>query len=311
MKASITYSQLRRYFWLAAPLSFFVLGLGQLYVGRIRWAAYFLVAWVAVAALLLTSVPLTFAGFAFAYLGLFSVYAVAGVHAGIIAWREPLIERRAYHRWYVYPTYAVIVPGAMMGVVYAVVGLGGYHPFRLASDAMAPTLRAGDYFVVKEELFDPRYVGEVVAYRRDDETHVHRLVAVAGDRVAVRGGRLIINGAELAVRPLCRVPAFPDGRTVEVAEERLGNHRYAVQNLDEGSDFVREREEATLAPGQFFVMGDFRDNSMDSRMLGAFDESQFVGRALYIIWSDDRSRIGRSLLTDLPVVGKDHCPGVP
>jgi hypothetical protein len=79
--------------------------LGQLYAGQIRWSAYFLGAWAAFLALLFTPLPSTFPGFAFAYLGLMAVNVATFLHAGVVAWREPVIERRPYHRWYVYVAY--------------------------------------------------------------------------------------------------------------------------------------------------------------------------------------------------------------
>lgn len=235
--------------------------------------------------------------------------AVAFVHAGISAWREPFIEGRPYHRWYVYAVYILVCIPAMMATIYASTTLGGYRAFRVASTAMTPTLLAGDYFIMKAGPFDPRNVGEVVLYRRDDNRiHVHRLVATAGDLVAVQGGRLIVNGEALGIQPLCRAQSS-GGEAAEVFEERLGSRRYAVQHFDKSVELMREREEGALQMGQFFVMGDNRDNSADSRAYGDFAESQFVGRALYVIWSDERERIGRSLSPDLPVVASEHCPG--
>ena len=298
---------LRRYFWIAGPLSFLALGLGHFYLGRIRWAAIFVGAWVAFAAVLLTPIPMTFAGFAFAYLGMLSVYAVACIHAALVAWRSPFVARRSYHRWYGYAAYVMVVSAAVIGVTSAVVPVGGYHPFRASSSSMNPTLRAGDYFVAKEGPFDARYVGEAIVYRRDEETLIHRLVAVGGDRLAVRDRQLVINGVALVRRPLCNVQL--DMGAGKISEESLGRHRYAVQDLDVAiSDTLNDREEDMLAPGQMFVVGDFRDNSADSRFYGASAESQYVGRALYIVWSDDWSRIGRSLSGDAAVSRNDYCP---
>lgn len=298
---------LRRHFWIAGSLSLLLPGLGHFYLGRIRWVSILIGGWVAFAAVLLTPIPLTFAGFAFAYLGMLSVYATACIHAAAVAWRSPFVVRRSYHRWYGYAAYVAVVSAAMTGVTFAVVRIGGYHPFRITSGSMNPTLRPGDYFIAKEGRFDARYVGGAIVYRRDEETHVHRLVAAGGDRVAVRDRQLVINGVTLARRPLCDVQL--DMGAGKISEETLGSSRYAVQDLDVAiSDRLSERDEEVLAPGQMFVVGDFRDNSADSRFYGASAESQYVGRALYIIWSDDWSRIGRSLSADLAASPKDHCP---
>jgi signal peptidase I len=149
-------------------------------------------------------------------------------------------------------------------------------------------------------------VGEAIVYRRADETHVHRLVAAGEDRVAVRGRKLVVNGVTLARRPLCDVQL--EMGAGKVSEEGLGKRRYAIQHLDVAiGDRLSERDEEVLAPEQMFVVGDFRDNSADSRFFGASEQSAYVGRALYIIWSDDWSRIGRSLSTDQPVTAKDYC----
>jgi signal peptidase I len=198
----------------------------------------------------------------------------------------------------------------MIGAIYAAVHVGGYRPFRVSSSAMAPTLESGDYFMIKTGTFDARHVGEIAVYKRDDgKDHVHRIVAVVGDRIAVLGGNPVVNGRTPAVRPLCRALAPSNGLSVQISEESFDSRRHAIQQLDEGIEIMRERKEEQLAAGQFFLMGDFRDNSADSRVHGASDEKQFVGRALYIIWSDDWSRIGRRLSANTSIASSDYCSG--
>lgn len=132
-------------------------------------------------------------------------------------------------------------------------------PFTIHQVSMEPTLVEGDRILINRvayHLRDPRS-GDVVVFDSpvdESEDLVKRIVAVAGDRVAIRDGDLYVNG---------------------VAQEEL----YLLSQ-----DFRGELPELTIPSGRVFVMGDNRDNSGDSRVFGPIDVDSIMGCAFAIYW---------------------------
>jgi len=148
--------------------------------------------------------------------------------------------------------------------------------------------------------------GDVVVFRlpRDpSQTYVKRVIGLPGDRIQMRSGRLWINRTELALKPdgtgkvenedgsLVEVPKFsetmPDGREHPIFKVRWGG------DLGNTSEFV-------VPPGDIFVMGDNRDNSLDSRVaaedggVGYVPLENLIGRVDMVVMSWDMGGRNRS-----------------
>jgi signal peptidase I len=280
----------------------------------------FAVTWLALLAAFQTDIPSTFVGFAIVFVGLVATPALAIVHAAVTAWRNPFVARQPFHRWYVYPAYAVAFSLLMLADESEFRKVfGGYEPYRMMSVPMEPTLKRGDYVMVKTasaaDSDMKAHLGHVVAYVLDGSTYMHRMTAVGGDRIAMQAGQVVVNDRALPRQALCMTPLSDGNAEAKLSVETHGARAYVVQNsTKEGAEydpFTSERDEEVLEPDQFFVIGDSRDYSHDSRISGPLRNEQFVGRALYIFWSDDWSRIGRSLAPDAPVVRADYCSPEP
>jgi signal peptidase I len=172
-----------------------------------------------------------------------------------------------------------------------------YEPFRIPSGSMTPTLLDGDFIFVNKyeyglrlpvvntrivEVGEPRR-GEVIVFRLPSNpsvNYIKRIVGLPGDRVRYRGKRLWINDepvdAVVAGRYAGGCPIEP---VATLLEERLGGIDHAILNCPDSAG----REGDFLVPaGHFFVMGDNRDNSQDSRYIGFVPEANVVGRAVRI-----------------------------
>jgi len=133
--------------------------------------------------------------------------------------------------------------------------------FRVPSESMVPTLEVGDRFLANKfvyRLWEPER-GDVIVFRSvegGDEDLVKRVVAVAGDEVAVENGVLRVNGVTQS-EPYTN-KGFPD----------------------DGSFFGPTR----VPEGEVFVMGDNRANSRDSRFFGPVPLENIEGEAFVIFW---------------------------
>jgi len=167
-----------------------------------------------------------------------------------------------------------------------------FEPFRIPSGSMMPTLLQGDFIFVKKysyglrlpvtetkilETGEPRR-GDVVVFRLPSDpsiNYIKRVVGLPGDEVVYERHRLFINGEEV---PLERAPEATgdDPRFIE----QLGDRQHEIL-ITNAAYMVRDGV-YKVPEGHYFVMGDNRDNSRDSRFIDAIPESHLVGEAVRI-----------------------------
>jgi signal peptidase I len=316
-------ANVQRRAWVAALLGFLAPGLGQIYVGQLKWGVALLLLWFLVLALFHTDLPATFTGFVIS-LASFPLVVIAGMAvAGVAAWRRPMIARQQYHRWYVYALYAVgfnALVGAISEGAFASWGqpsLGGaYRPFTVSSSSMEPGLKPGEYFITKRALGASQgelrsRLGQIVVLtwsEAPDDYFVYRLVAVGGERVAAKGRDVSINDTPLRRRALCSGSPVPDTGIVSAIETRAGRS-YVVRHFEDSSPFL-DMEETVIPENSFFVLGDSRSNANDSRVKGAVQQAGYRGEALFILWSHDWNRIGRTLSPNASINAQEYCSAV-
>jgi signal peptidase I len=181
--------------------------------------------------------------------------------------------------------------------------------FIIPSGSMEPTLQVGDRIFVNKFVFGLRVPfstfrlvegrtprrGEIVVFKHPREPGVDlikRVVAIAGDTIEVRLGSVWLNGHPLPLQQLQQACSFqtqdsanqvidiPCNRFIESLEQS----HYLVQHTQEqGSNFGPFKVPA----GHFFVMGDSRENSNDSRFWGTVPVALLKGKAMFIWWSNN------------------------
>lgn len=171
--------------------------------------------------------------------------------------------------------------------------------------SMKPTILEGERIVVNKLAYDLKFPftrwrlarweepqrGDVVVLfsPQDGKRLVKRIVAVPGDRLEARGGRLIVNGRALGYRAadattLDDIGAIADGRVV--LTERLGERSHLVMHTPFPAA-PRTFGPVVLPADSYFVMGDNRDESFDSRFFGLVPRDAIMGRAVAIAASVD------------------------
>ncbi|RMG91852.1 MAG: signal peptidase I [Zetaproteobacteria bacterium] len=175
-------------------------------------------------------------------------------------------------------------------------------PFKIPSSSMVPTLEVGDYlFVLRypygltipwthiQLLSTPAKRGDVAVFvypEDESKDFIKRIVGLPGDKIVYRNNRLFINGREIEQHKLGKRAYFLGDGSVDVSdvyEEDLGGVHHRILRKDYS---IRDGE-WTVPEGHYFVLGDNRNNSRDSRFWGFVPQNYLVGRAALIWWSWD------------------------
>lgn len=163
-----------------------------------------------------------------------------------------------------------IVESLVIAVVLAVIiRTFIFQPFFIPSGSMIPTLYKGDRIIVSKlsYRFHPPQRGDIIVFHyplNPKKTYVKRLIGLSGEKVLLSGGKLYINDKVVPEPYLPRGTFFYDFGPVKVPE------------------------------GSYFMLGDNRMNSEDSRVWGFLDKQLIIGKAMVLYWPPNRIKIIRS-----------------
>lgn len=176
-------------------------------------------------------------------------------------------RRRWYNRWYFYLLLALLPSLAGHWILQNRAVLFGYATYRVASASMSSTLVAGDWVIVdtRQRGLQPVGRNDLIVYRHPSgHDYVHRVIGLPGETLVVEAGGVTVDGAKL------------DEPFVQGAD---GARHIEVKRL-------------TLGAGEYFVMGDNRGHSFDSRSFGPVFANTIIGRASAIVYAPELGRIG-------------------
>jgi signal peptidase I len=189
-----------------------------------------------------------------------------------------------------------------------------FEPFKIPSGSMIPTLHIGDLILVNkyhyglrlpvlnQKITEGRAVerGDVMVFRyppKPSLDYIKRVIGLPGDEVAYLNKRLTINGQPV---PTELVPEFFDESTMRYSkqlQEQLGAVSHRLLNEDDRPAYIPGTEDFPLKDhcrysfegvvcrvpqGHYFMMGDNRDNSLDSRYWGFVPDQNIVGKAFFV-----------------------------
>jgi signal peptidase I len=166
--------------------------------------------------------------------------------------------------------------------------------FKIPSSSMEPTLLVGDHILVNKFIYgvripftDKRWPqfkspqrGDVIVFVYPEDRskdYIKRIVAVPGDTIEVRRGKVVLNGAEIS--------------------ESYAHH-FGTKGAPSGFDIANNMAPLKVPPGKLFVMGDNRDNSQDSRFWGFVPIEDVKGEAfmIYFSWYDPIDALHRGYI---------------
>jgi len=271
--------------WIAALLTLLTLGLGHVYAGNPkRGLILFCIVEILLNVLFILSIFIfpEFPIFIFVALNIlgFAFLAFCVVDAMSIAKRnKENYELAKYNRWYVYVGYFIILL-----LVSFLVSPKDIKAYKIPSRSMIPTLLAGDHILVNEFIYGVKFPllkntiipvsnpkrGDIVVfvYSKDrSKDFIKRVIGVGGDKIEIKNKKIFIN--DKPYNDMFGV--YSDNVILPAAVETRDNYG-----------------PVTVPKNSLFVMGDNRDQSMDSRFWGFVDLKDVEGKAFIIYWSWDR-----------------------
>lgn len=169
-----------------------------------------------------------------------------------------------------------------------------YEPFQIPSSSMVPTLQVGDYILVNKfnyglrlpvtrtkvwDVSSPERGDVMVFYPPHANTtyYIKRVIGVPGDRIQYRNKQLTVNGKPVPREWLAEIPG---SRRLQIGLEQPRVDKSHLVQVDQSRP-IRDFS-VVVRPGHYFMMGDNRDNSSDSRVWGQVPERDIVGQAVAI-----------------------------
>jgi signal peptidase I len=196
------------------------------------------------------------------------------------------IQLKAFNRWYVYLLYC-LVPIVLSFFMDANSSTQSYS---MPTVSMSPAIEAGEKITVDFEYYKHHGInpGDVLIFRypkNPKELFLKRCIAISGDTVEIRKGLAYVNNhlslPSLLLKRMSSTIESPDFKDDHIYPQDAGN-----------IDFYGP---VVVPSGNIFVLGDTRDNSLDSRYFGFVNNSEVIGKAIYIWWSSEVSRIGKTV----------------
>ena len=263
---------LKRSPFTAGFLSLIYPGLGHLYVGALEKALFIQAACFGSLFLLGQLGMLTsFTGNFIFLCIILCVYLYAFISAIRTAKNIHHYQMTNYNTWYCYVGFLLVFQSLFFYIGTKSDDLLGYNMIVMSSDSMLPSAQYNDVVIIdsKKQSLD---VGDAIAFylpNTNFDTDIKRVAAVGGDRISIIFGKVYRNG---------------------VLEEKL-----SVPEEYRQRDYSVSVEEQTVPAGHVFLLGDYRDNSNDSRFWGSLPQENIIGVATDVYFSTNLSNIGQSI----------------
>lgn len=190
-----------------------------------------------------------------------------------------------------------------------------YEPFKIPSGSMIPTLRIGDFILVNKfsygwkvpfsdltigkESMNPIYLfgeekvkrGDVVVFKfpkNPSVNYIKRVIGLPGETIEVKNKEVFINGLKMKTIKLDK-REFMQGMDEKFKDENLSFYRTYIDDksfvyqVNNDNYFMIDNDKVTVPEGHYFVMGDNRDHSYDSRLWGFVPFESIKGKAV-VVW---------------------------
>lgn len=202
---------------------------------------------------------------------------------------------KPYNTWYAYAFFVLMILFIFM--FYDVQYILGIQEYRVPTTSCNPTLQTGDRLIADIKAYKknaPNY-GDIVLYSAPYDVQntywVSRIVGLPNDNIAMKNNVLYVNGKPCLLT-FTQDTVINDEELNEYEEELPNGHKHLLYKYKKPHPKTKSNfESITIPSGSYFLLGDNRDNSIDSRFLGFIVRDKILGRFMYSYWGEGKDRI--------------------
>lgn len=294
---------------IAFLLSIVTPGLGQIYNGQVKKAIIFL------AVVLFYPFVIGFTRGFSSFYGLIIcllidivIRLIIMADAIINARKQKQYIRKNFNTWYFHSLIGLSIFGILV-----VSGLNsnlifGYRSFTPPTASNEPTIMVGDRLVADTRAYTSRgpSYGDIVAFKvNEDLFYIKRVIGLPSDTIDINNDIVSVNGKKsiavfIGEKRWEDSPEGLDIREDEFSEQLPVGYKYLIYKFKPPTDSTKiNMKNIIVPPDSYFLLGDSRDNSLDSRYIGFIKRNDIIGRILYIYSSKVSGRININLRNSL------------
>src|SRR4030043_15641 len=258
-------------------LSLVTPGLGQIYNGQFKKGVSYLVG-LDLVYIVFSFLVFTFYGAILHMLIILGCFLFVVVDAVRGSMKFKAIDLKSYNKWYIYLIIFLLSNAALLPLVRWTVKTNIARAYKIPSSGMAPTLLVGDHLIANMRTYKSEIPkrGDIIIFefpKDPSKIFIKRVVGVEDEKVEVINNKIYINEKLLD---------DPWGYFEDIGSIK------GFPVLDKFGPIVVPKD-------SLFVLGDNRNNSQDSRFWGFINIKKVKGKALYLYWAKDKSRMGMDM----------------
>lgn len=274
---------------------------GMLYLARWRWALSYSLLQVLIYGAALAAVHFDVTTVAFDLLASFGILFLHGIGTVHAFYSAKSFKVGRAMPWYSSWKGMVAIFVSMLAAAF-LLRFFAFEPFSTPQMSMYPTLRVGDHFFVRKFGLTHRS-GDLIVFRhqRDgkEAIYIKRIIGVSGDEIEFKPDGLFINNARVVLKEdFLELQAQGWGQDIVVYDQILPDgksHKISCKSKNPPlcNSVIAAQQRYTVRKGQYFVMGDNRDVSLDSRTkgFGFVFEDQIVGTPSFVYWNAHEQKV--------------------
>jgi len=282
--------------FVAFLLSLFFPGLGQIYNGQLgKGIIFFALSTSSFVVFGLSRWVTSFSGLVSFAITVAVLEIWFATDAIIFAKRQQRYIPKPINKWYYHLLIAIFM--IVLPPITNLRGTLGIQAYKTPSGANEPTLMMGDWMMADTKMYkktDPK-CGDIIVFNRDGGIYLYRVVGVPGDNIEVVNDIVSVNG-KASKTVYIQAGTSNDYSTSEYEEILPNGHKHGIYLSKVAFEGMKNNvSSGIIPPNKYYVLGDNRDNAMDSRYKGFVDKADIKGKVVYTYWGAETDRINVDL----------------